>query len=481
MLFSIGANPNYIHNEKFNSSLHMATKSCQMSQIELLLVYGANPSLIDARGKTPIEYAKEANFNEIADRLIECQYELTDRLTYFLCHRSPDHKKGQHFLISELVDKNNKPKEGVEAKLKLQALSNRTFEELSRDVYDEVDRREIEVIWSNVQNLSSNSNIDKHSVPFLPVCQEFSATRNQGRQKLATLNSKEFATLIIDILAEIRKRFYGITTDTIKSSSTKQKSKKSVENKLKKLALGDSEDDDSEPLYDSVPSEDEEFSEITSKDDSKEAINKTFQSSSKSSLLSNNSKQEKQNHEPVFCSTPVSVNEYSALKDQLSHSDNLIQELVSSNKDMRHEMTRLQIMVEKLIDENARLRAVVIPISSDDNCGIVNHNQDECLPPATMPRTVNKYQVNRPQSMYEKPSPPIQTTPSSNSMASLNTISNSSSQFNNCISLSGCGDPQTNQQANLTVPNRDEILKKTYDITKSIQELFAFAQEGNHQ
>jgi len=43
-------------------------------------------------------------------------------------------------------------------------------------------------------------------VPFLPVNPEFSSTRNQGRQKLARFNAREFATLIIDILADAKRR-----------------------------------------------------------------------------------------------------------------------------------------------------------------------------------------------------------------------------------------------------------------------------------
>jgi len=43
-------------------------------------------------------------------------------------------------------------------------------------------------------------------VPFLPVNPEFSSTRNQGRQKLARFNAREFATLIIDILSDAKRR-----------------------------------------------------------------------------------------------------------------------------------------------------------------------------------------------------------------------------------------------------------------------------------
>lgn len=43
-------------------------------------------------------------------------------------------------------------------------------------------------------------------MPFLPVNPEFSSTRNQGRQKLARFNAREFATLIIDILSDAKRR-----------------------------------------------------------------------------------------------------------------------------------------------------------------------------------------------------------------------------------------------------------------------------------
>lgn len=47
---------------------------------------------------------------------------------------------------------------------------------------------------------------EANSVPFLPVNPHLSSTRNQGRQKLARFTSKEFATLIIDILTEASQR-----------------------------------------------------------------------------------------------------------------------------------------------------------------------------------------------------------------------------------------------------------------------------------
>ena len=42
---------------------------------------------------------------DLVDRLQEVQYELTDRLAYFLCAKKPDHRTGQHFIIPELSDR----------------------------------------------------------------------------------------------------------------------------------------------------------------------------------------------------------------------------------------------------------------------------------------------------------------------------------------------------------------------------------------
>lgn len=58
-LLSQGANPNYFHPEKNNSTaLHIACKSGQAGQVELLLVYGSDPGAVDKNGRTPSDYAK---------------------------------------------------------------------------------------------------------------------------------------------------------------------------------------------------------------------------------------------------------------------------------------------------------------------------------------------------------------------------------------------------------------------------------------
>ncbi|MEQ2194328.1 glycerophosphoinositol permease, partial [Xenoophorus captivus] len=87
-------------------------------------------------------------------------------------------------------------------------LSNHLFEELAMDVYDEVDRRETDAVWLATQNHSTLVT-ETTLVPFLPVNPEYSSTRNQGRQKLARFNAHEFATLVIDILSDAKRRQQG--------------------------------------------------------------------------------------------------------------------------------------------------------------------------------------------------------------------------------------------------------------------------------
>ncbi|KAG0710702.1 ARF GTPase-activating protein GIT2 [Chionoecetes opilio] len=208
-LLSQGADPNYYHKEKSCCPLHVAARAGQASQVELLIVYGADPGAMDPQGYTAGHYGSEANHPELAEHLIECQYELTDRLAYYVSGRKPDHSSGHHWIIPEMADSLDMSDLAKEARAKLQSLPNHLFEELACDVFDEVDRRETDSIWLSLQNQSALVS-DRCTVPFLPVNPEFSSTRNQGRQKLARFNAREFATLIIDILSEAKRRQSGI-------------------------------------------------------------------------------------------------------------------------------------------------------------------------------------------------------------------------------------------------------------------------------
>jgi ankyrin repeat protein len=58
-LLSCGADPNFFHPEKGTFPLHVAAGAGQASQVELLLVYGADPGSLDSFGKTPADHARQ--------------------------------------------------------------------------------------------------------------------------------------------------------------------------------------------------------------------------------------------------------------------------------------------------------------------------------------------------------------------------------------------------------------------------------------
>ncbi|XP_022406675.1 ARF GTPase-activating protein GIT2 isoform X16 [Monodon monoceros] len=301
-LLSLGAQANFFHPEKGNTPLHVASKAGQILQAELLAVYGADPGTQDASGKTPVDYARQGGHHELAERLVEIQYELTDRLAFYLCGRKPDHKNGQHFIIPQMADSSLDLSELAKAaKKKLQSLSNHLFEELAMDVYDEVDRRETDAVWLATQNHSTLVT-ETTVVPFLPVNPEYSSTRNQGRQKLARFNAHEFATLVIDILSDAKRRQQG---------SPLSSSKDNVELILKTISnqhSGESQDND-QPDYDSVASDEDTDLDATA--------SKAHRQKSLDSDLSDG---------------PVTVQEFMEVKNALVASEAKIQQLMKASR-----------------------------------------------------------------------------------------------------------------------------------------------------
>uniref|UniRef100_A0A452T3B7 GIT ArfGAP 2 n=1 Tax=Ursus maritimus TaxID=29073 RepID=A0A452T3B7_URSMA len=278
-LLSLGAQANFFHPEKGNTPLHVASKAGQILQAELLAVYGADPGTQDSSGKTPVDYARQGGHHELAERLVEIQYELTDRLAFYLCGRKPDHKNGQHFIIPQMADSSLDLSELAKAaKKKLQSLSNHLFEELAMDVYDEVDRRETDAVWLATQNHSTLVT-ETTVVPFLPVNPEYSSTRNQGRQKLARFNAHEFATLVIDILSDAKRRQQG---------SPLSGSKDNVELILKTISNQHSVEsqDNDQPDYDSVASDEDTDLEATASKANRQKIGRSALVTSSSSLPS---------------------------------------------------------------------------------------------------------------------------------------------------------------------------------------------------
>ncbi|XP_033628480.1 ARF GTPase-activating protein GIT2-like isoform X2 [Asterias rubens] len=344
-LLSLGAQANFYHVEKGNTPLHVASNAGQSLQSELLMAYGADPGAMDSNGQTPADLAKEEGHLELAERLVQCQYELTDRLTFFVCSKRPDHLGGQHFLIPEMADSSLDRSEAAElARKKLQALSNHLFEELAMDVYDEVDRRELDSIWSSLQK-PNFIGADK-TVPFLPLNPELSSTRNQGRQKLARFSAREFATLIIDILKEAKRRQQGTLSLTRPSID-----KETVEiHRAPPPPLHEKPPlnninvflDDNEPVYDSVASDDD--------DDGDQGRAKSgifLREGSKSQSASSDVPEEY-----------ITLKEYLQVKKQLASSEAKVTQLLAMNKDLNQDVHMLQSMVDKLKEENEQFRAI---------------------------------------------------------------------------------------------------------------------------
>uniref|UniRef100_A0A4W6D109 G protein-coupled receptor kinase interacting ArfGAP 2b n=1 Tax=Lates calcarifer TaxID=8187 RepID=A0A4W6D109_LATCA len=487
-LLSLGAQANFFHPEKGNTPLHIAAKAGQMLQAELLAVYGADPGALDSSGKTPIDYARQAGHQELAERLVEIQYELTDRLTFYLCGRRPDHRNGQHFIIPQMADSSLDLSEFAKAaKKKLQSLSNHQFEELAMDVYDEVDRRETDAVWLATQNHSTLVT-DTTVVPFLPVNPEYSSTRNQGRQKLARFSAHEFATLVIDILTDAKRRQWGNSCDSPKEN---------VELILQGIDSrhnSESQDND-QPDYDSVASDEDPVQEVS--------VCYYYESSDLSD-------------------GPITVQEFMEVKSALTASEAKIQQLLKVNCHLSEELRMMQSKLNSLQSENSTLRWQT-PSGQQHLQGPFGRH-----PP----------RGGRAMSMYETGSTPrqyphraetarhedgviLQPFPTNIGRGPLGTAASSLPTFPSSLSWSwdersrrGCSlegrstmlendcdttpnhseleetgppstsdavEPEEEGEEDATLPCTEDVICKTEQITKNIQELLRAAQETKHE
>ncbi|XP_030592892.1 ARF GTPase-activating protein GIT2a isoform X3 [Archocentrus centrarchus] len=517
-LLTLGAQANFFHPEKGNTPLHVAAKAGQVSQVELLTVYGADPGAPDSNGKTPIDYAREAGHMDLADRLVEIQYELTDRLAFYLCGRKPDHKNSQHFIVPQMADSSSDLSELAKAaKKKLQSLSNHLFEELAMDVYDEVDRRETDAVWLATQNHSTLVT-ETTVVPFLPVNPEYSSTRNQGRQKLARFNAHEFATLVIDILSEAKRRQQGNPVVSTKDN---------IELIMKNVGVrhcSDSQDND-QPDYDSVASDEDTDQELPS--------SKGDRTKSLDSDLSDG---------------PITMQEYLEVKHALSASEVKIQQLMKANSSLSDELRLMQKKLQSLQSENTSLRRQV-------TTNIYQTPSGTDYPDPSSPSALKRRQsarASRPMSMYETGSglkpylskgetpyseegiPTLQPFPPHTERGAFVTTSSSLPSFPSTLSWSkddsaqkasklekqssmpesdydntlndsemddsgrfcrrgrlrssgwlgeGSSIPELDDlemDSDPTLPSTEDVIRKTEQITKNIQELLRAAQENKH-
>ncbi|XP_043520855.1 ARF GTPase-activating protein GIT1 [Frieseomelitta varia] len=430
-LLAQGANPNYFYKEKGTTPLHVAARAGQALQVELLIANGGNPSIIDLNGQTPAEIAKMAGHIDLSDRIIECLYELTDRLTSFICSRKPNHRLNEHIIIPECTLQNDLCFEG---RNKLQMLSNHLLEELAMDVYDEVDRRENEEIWFTTASLP-----EKCTVPFLPVNPQLSSTRNQGRQKLARFTPKEFATLIIDVLIEARRRHMLANNAPLQDPAV------SILHKEQHGKYGSQMSDD-EPLYDSVASDDDYA--LTSSDNPVPEYSTQFKMDNEEAFA------------PLAKGLPSFVE---VLKKQLTLSESTV-------RDLREQIRTLQSTVEQLTQENNELKQMIHVKGSTD--GVINGHVSGEQEPELEPVHDIKISLNRsnqrPASMYETREglrkPNSWSTSICQSKRDSETMSRSNTQ-----SLWECGAPN--------LPPSEEVTRRTEQVTRRIQELWMAMQD----
>uniref|UniRef100_A0A3B4DMK6 Arf-GAP domain-containing protein n=1 Tax=Pygocentrus nattereri TaxID=42514 RepID=A0A3B4DMK6_PYGNA len=456
-LLSLGAQANFFHPEKGTTPLHVAAKAGQVLQAELLVVYGADPGAPDINGRTPMDYARQAGQVELAERLVECQYELTDRLAFYLCGRRPDHKNG-HYII---------PQMGLLFTC-TRILNNRLFEELAMDVYDEVDRRENDAVWLTTQNHSTLVT-ERSAVPFLPVNPEYSATRNQGRQKLARFNAREFATLIIDILSDAKRRQQG----------------KGLTSPTEPLDVGQPDDDQHD--YDSVASDEDTDSELTTQNNNNTQRNNRAKSMDSSDLSDG----------------PITLQEYLEVKKALASSEAKVQQLMKVNNNLSEELRRLQKEISRMQTENTALRGAQAGVPGA--LGTVSGDLG-LAPPSSAPlrRDRQAFSMYEPGAATPKALAPVLDSlsdhlqplgPSVSGPKTEKHGSGTDSDYDNTQTYDtslGMGrsseedsrgeveDSGDGGEPDPTLPCTEDVILKTEQVTKNIQELLRAAQEFKH-
>ncbi|KAF7240706.1 ARF GTPase-activating protein GIT2 [Varanus komodoensis] len=372
------------------------------------------------------------------------------------------------------------------AKKKLQSLNNHLFEELAMDVYDEVDRREADAVWLATQNHSTLVT-ETTVVPFLPVNPEYSSTRNQGRQKLARFNAHEFATLVIDILGDAKRRQQG---------SPVPGSKENVELILKSINSQHSSEaqDNDQPDYDSVASdEDADLDAATAKAPRQKSLD---------SDLSDG---------------PITAQEYLQVKNALVASEAKIQQLMKVNVNLSDELRTMQKKLQTLQSENTSLRrqastsAYQTP-SGSEYADAGGHTSLMRRPSARSSRPMSMYETGSAPKPYlplaevsypeERITSRLQPFPPHASKLEKQSSLPEGDYDNTVPALeldeTGLGrkvrqrtafrhgegplsegkDPEAISSSSL--PSTEDVIRKTEQITKNIQELLRAAQENKH-
>ncbi|XP_036027484.1 ARF GTPase-activating protein GIT2 isoform X9 [Onychomys torridus] len=464
-LLSLGAQANFFHPEKGSTPLHVASKAGQILQAELLAVYGADPGTQDASGKTPVDYARQGGHHELAERLVEIQYELTDRLAFYLCGRKPDHKNGQHFIIPQMADSLDVSELAKAAKKKLQSLSNHLFEELAMDVYDEVDRRETDAVWLATQNHSTLVT-ETTVVPFLPVNPEYSSTRNQGRQKLARFNAHEFATLVIDILSDAKRRQQG---------SPLSRSKDNVELILRTVSSQHSTEsqDNDQPDYDSVASDEDTDVETRASKANRQKLQ---------TLQSENSSLRKQ---ATASACPVQTgpdypdpSSHSSLKRRPSARGSRPMSMYETGSGQKPYLP----LGEANRPEESRTRLQPFPAHIGRSALVTSSSSLPSFPSTlSWSRDESARRASRLEKQKSTPESDYDNTPCDTEPD--DTVSNRKGRQRSMVWPGDSSLPDTAEPhlvPSPTLPSTEDVIRKTEQITKNIQELLRAAQENKH-
>ncbi|VDM58503.1 unnamed protein product [Angiostrongylus costaricensis] len=319
-LLAMGADVNYVDSEKGNSPLHVAAKEGQAMQVELLHIYGADPLLCNAAELTPAQLAQQEGFHQ------------------------------QHFLIPELTAKNS-----VETlrsvRFKVQALPDFVFEKLLQDVYDEVDRRETQAAWMAMNQGKITSGNEHCVAVFLPVGYNremiqlnpsFSATRNQLRQKLAKFDVREFATLIIDVLKEAKRRHFGRPPDDVQETADTSSNLPNLSSNTRM--------DSSEPNrdYDEVADFPSRTCEVNNSGTTRRSFgNKTRSTSSIDVMIDGR----------------VCIDDVLELKERMTENENKLNSISHANIQIMKILTNLQNSMEHMKVENTCLKDEIMRLT----------------------------------------------------------------------------------------------------------------------
>ncbi|KAK7087890.1 hypothetical protein V1264_021883 [Littorina saxatilis] len=292
---------------------------------------------------------------------------------------------------------------------------------------------------------------------------------------------------------------------------------------------------DDEPLYDSVPS-DEDYSSIDSQSirsmhtDTKGEMTAEAMLSSKRSTTPSSIMSFTESMTAEHCEAPVTTEEFMSVRRALAESQATIEQLVAVKSDLERNLTDMHSKMESLLMENQTLRTHRDSTMVEHMANGIDDEAQDSETELIQIRQI-KPQI-RPSSMIEMRDPSrqlMQTSPgSSGQISGASSVSNimlagsaqSSSNSNledrlnanegiydvpNPVLPQGSngerqvqdvlsairesseseGQDSVSSQGAVgdddpAMPTQEEVVKKTEKVTKKIQELLQTAQEGNH-